>query len=88
MFAEEACSEGWQEEEAGPEVHAGLHSPCRGWHHGRCQLCTCAGSCPAAFIPEHSIQLDFWDRDFTGYVIYDPEKGLRARGFQGSDFTW
>lgn len=48
VFAEEACSEGWQEEEAGPEVHAGLHSPCGGWHHGRCQLCTCTGRCRAA----------------------------------------
>lgn len=40
VFAEEAYREGWQEEEAGPEVHAGLYPPCRGWHHGRCQLCT------------------------------------------------
>lgn len=30
---------GWEEEEADPEVHSGLHSPCRGWHHGCCQLC-------------------------------------------------
>lgn len=43
VFTEEAYSEGWQEEEAGPEVHAGLHPPCRGWHHGRCQLCTYTG---------------------------------------------
>lgn len=43
VFAEEAYTEGWQEEEAGPEVHPGLHPPCRGWHHGRCQLCTYTG---------------------------------------------
>ncbi len=30
---------GWEEEEADPEVHPGLHSPCGRWHHGCCQLC-------------------------------------------------
>ena len=43
LTAEKAgCEEaGWQEEEADSEVHFGLHPPCRGWHHGRSQLCKC-----------------------------------------------
>lgn len=29
---------GWEEKEADPEIHSGLHSSCGGWHHGCCQL--------------------------------------------------
>ncbi|XP_061422191.1 large ribosomal subunit protein eL22 isoform X1 [Lethenteron reissneri] len=33
-----AENQGWQEEEAGAEIYAGLHTPRGGWHHGLGQL--------------------------------------------------